>query len=113
MKINKSALFVLIAGCFLAGCVEDKGNNTHLYVGHWVETGSADIKPMTLDIQYDGKTVLVDEKKTVFGKEFESKVVGKPQPDSSVKFEYGVGNTSMTLMDGRLLYKGRVLVKSP
>lgn len=113
MKAKVSVVVGLVLSAMLFGCAEDKSASARDYVGHWVEVSSKESKPMTLDIKFDGKTVLVDEKKTLFGKDFESKVVGKPGADNSITFEHGVGNLSMTLMDDRLLYKGRVLVKSP
>ncbi|MEE9681887.1 hypothetical protein V4842_26665 [Pseudomonas moraviensis] len=97
----------LVAFSMLTGCGADKPS---AFVGHWVEISSTDSKPMTLDISKEGNVFHIDEKKSLFGKEFESKLEGKADSDSTLSAKGGA--VSFRLQDGRLFYKGRELSKS-
>jgi len=92
----------------LAGCGVEPSNN---FVGHWVEVNGTDQKPMTLDISHEGTVFHIDEKKSLFGKDFESKLEGKADSDTTLSAKGGA--VTVRLENNRLLYKGRELVKSP
>lgn len=91
----------------LAGCGVEKPSN---FVGHWVEVNGSDQKPMTLDISYENNVFHIDEKKNLFGKDFESKLEGKADSDTTISAKGGA--VTMRLENNRLLYKGRELIKS-
>lgn len=91
----------------LSGCGADKASE---FVGNWVEVNSADAKPMTLNISKEGSVFHIDEKKTLMGKEFESKLEGVADSDKTLSAKGGA--VSFRLQDGRLFYKGRELSKS-
>lgn len=108
--MNKYSKFTLSAVFFalLAGCGVEPSNS---FVGHWVEVNGTDQKPMTLDISHEGTVFHIDEKKSLFGKEFESKLEAKADSDTTLSAKGGA--VSMRLENNRLLYKGRELTKSP
>jgi hypothetical protein len=105
------AVFAMMVFALVAGCESEKGNG---FVGHWVEVNGSDAKPMTLDISYQDNVFHIDEKKSLFGKEFESKLEGKA--DSATTLSAKGGALTLRLDDAapnHLFYKGRELTKSP
>lgn len=92
----------------LAGCGAD---NASSFVGHWVESPTDNPKPMTLDITLSEGVLHIDERKNVLGKNFERKLEGRAE--SSTTLSALGGALTMRLENSRLLYNGRVLVKSP
>jgi hypothetical protein len=91
----------------LVGCGHEKTSN---FVGHWVEVNGSDQKPMTLDISYENNVFHIDERKNLFGKDFESKLEGQAESDTTISAKGGA--VTMRLEKTRLLYKGRELIKS-
>ncbi|WP_324729577.1 hypothetical protein [Pseudomonas chlororaphis] len=108
MQRKTNVVLGFLFGALLSGC---NAENSTDFVGHWVEVNGTDSKPMTLDISYEDRVFHIDEKKTIFGKDFESKVEGKA--DSATTISAKGGALSMRLENNRLLYKGRELIKSP
>lgn len=108
MKI-KFALSVV--ALLLVGCNTDNGDQ---FVGHWVEVNTSDAKPMILDIKAQGSSVIVDEKKTVFGKEFKDSYVAAVISAKEASIGAGATSVRMVISDdsGQLRYKGRALEKT-
>jgi hypothetical protein len=108
MKIKYALSLVALV---LVGCNTDKGDK---FVGHWVEVNTSDAKPMTLDITAQGSSVLVEEKKTVFGKEFHDSYVAAVISAKEASIDGGVASVRMLIADdsGLLRYKGRALEKT-
>ena len=97
-----AVLLTLVAGC--------EAENHSDFVGHWVEINTGDQKPMTVDISYENNIFHIDETKTLFGKDFESKLEGKAESDTTISTKGGA--VTMRLKNDLLLYKGRELTKS-
>lgn len=107
MSKKFGAVFGVLLFTLLAGCGAEKASN---FVGHWVEVNGSDQKPMTLDISYENNVFHIDEKKNLFGKDFESKLEGKADSETTISAKGGA--VTMRLEKERLLYKGRELIKS-
>lgn len=107
MSSNFGAVFGVLLFTLLAGCGADNPKN---FVGHWVEVNGSDQKPMTLDISYENDVFHIDEKKNLFGKDFESKLEGTADSETTISAKGGA--VTMRLEKDRLLYKGRELIKS-
>lgn len=95
----------------LVGCKSDNGAQ---FAGRWVEVKSSDVKPMTLNITAQGDSVIVDEVKTVFGKEFHDSYTGAVLSAREVSISAGPTSIRMVIeaSSGQLHYKGRALEKA-
>ena len=101
-----AAALVMVA--LQAGCDSDRPSS---FVGHWVEVKEEGTPPMTLDISLNERVFHIDEKKNVFGKNFERKLEGTALSDTTLSILGGA--LTMRLENNRLHYSGRELVKSP
>lgn len=110
MLISKKSVFCLFVVAALSGCKDDSVDG---YTGHWVEENTKESKPMALDISFNGSAYVIDERRNHFGKDFSMQKLGRAQNDGTVIVGTGIGQQIMALHQGKLLYIGRTLKKSP
>ncbi|AGN33502.1 hypothetical protein PflA506_p0040 (plasmid) [Pseudomonas fluorescens A506] len=108
MKNITTLLAALVIAALQVGCDNDRPN---AFVGHWTEITKEGAPPMTLDISLSNNVFHIDERKNLFGKNFERKLEGSALSDTTLSI-FG-GALTMRLENNRLHYSGRELVKSP
>lgn len=110
MHKKLKALIGVAIVVLLAGCGIDKGKD---FVGHWVEVNSQDKTPATLDISYEEGLYHIDQYMRFFGKDINSKLIGKVESSTILSVQGGLIPLTMRLQNSRLFFNGRELVKSP